>query len=97
LWLPSFPTRRSSDLSVGACCVVDCGTTITFDVVAPDGAHEGGFIVPGLRLLQDSLAARTAALAGVSAAPGSAPGRSTAEAIAHRSEEHTSELQSREN
>lgn len=66
-----------------ACCVVDCGTTITLDIVAPGGAHEGGFIVPGLRLLQDSLAARSAALAGVPAEPACEPGRSTAEAIAH--------------
>src|SRR5687768_14091782 len=46
-----------------ACCVVDCGTTITVDLVNADGRHEGGYIVPGLHLLRDSLAARSKALA----------------------------------
>jgi type III pantothenate kinase len=46
-----------------ACCVVDCGTTITVDMVAADGQHQGGYIVPGLQLLRDTLAARSKALA----------------------------------
>ncbi|MES2627320.1 MAG: type III pantothenate kinase [Pseudomonadota bacterium] len=47
----------------GACCIVDCGTTITVDLVDANGRHEGGYIVPGLQLLRDSLAARSKALA----------------------------------
>jgi type III pantothenate kinase len=46
-----------------ACCVVDCGTTITVDLINEDGEHEGGYIVPGLQLLRDSLATRSKALA----------------------------------
>ena len=47
----------------GACCVVDCGTTITLDFVNQKGQHQGGYIVPGLQLLRDTLAARSKALA----------------------------------
>lgn len=32
----------------GACCVVSAGTALTFDAVAADGRHQGGFIAPGL-------------------------------------------------
>jgi type III pantothenate kinase len=44
----------------GAVCVVDCGSAITIDFVAQDGAHRGGYIVPGLRLMASSLLANTA-------------------------------------
>jgi type III pantothenate kinase len=46
-----------------ACCIVDCGTTITVDLVNPSGQHQGGYIVPGLPLLRDALASRSKALA----------------------------------
>lgn len=35
-------------------CVVGCGTAITIDVLDGD-VHKGGYILPGLRLMQDSL------------------------------------------
>lgn len=41
------------------CCIVDCGTAITFDVVNGDGEHLGGLIVPGLNLMRSSLLERT--------------------------------------
>ncbi|MBY4676884.1 type III pantothenate kinase [Marinobacterium arenosum] len=44
----------------GACCVVDCGSAITVDYVAADGVHQGGYIMPGLRLLKESLLSNTA-------------------------------------
>jgi len=31
-------------------CVVDCGSAVTVDLIASEGVHLGGFIVPGLRL-----------------------------------------------
>lgn len=39
--------------------VADCGTAVTLDWVA-DGQHHGGWIVPGVRLMQQSLLGRTA-------------------------------------
>ncbi|MDD1622111.1 MAG: type III pantothenate kinase [Methylococcaceae bacterium] len=43
----------------GRCCVVDCGTAITVDVVDADGRHLGGLITPGLRSMKKALAADT--------------------------------------
>lgn len=43
-----------------ACCVVDCGSAITVDFIAQDGQHEGGFILPGMRVLQSALIKNTA-------------------------------------
>jgi type III pantothenate kinase len=84
--LAAFQTEK------GACCVLDCGTTITLDVVDEDGRHQGGYIVPGLHLQRDALAQRRPALlAGAQNAfitpergdNALLPGRNTAEAIGH--------------
>lgn len=66
-----------------ACCVIDCGTTITLDVVGASGQHFGGFIVPGLRLMRDALAGRSAALVVPDTQIDTAPGINTSEAITH--------------
>jgi type III pantothenate kinase len=39
----------------GAACIVDCGSAITIDVLAADGQHLGGLIVPGLALMVKAL------------------------------------------
>ena len=39
----------------GGCCAVDCGSAITVDFVLPGGRHLGGYILPGLRLMKESL------------------------------------------
>jgi type III pantothenate kinase len=36
-------------------CVVDAGTAVTIDMVSNDGEHRGGFILPGLDLMRESL------------------------------------------
>lgn len=59
----------------GACCVVDVGTAATVDAVDADGAHLGGFIVPGPLLMVRSLHTQTSDLAAHSAA--SRTGRTT--------------------
>jgi type III pantothenate kinase len=46
----------------GHCCVVDCGTAITVDVIDASGRHLGGLISPGLVSMKKALAADTAAL-----------------------------------
>ncbi|WP_151705021.1 type III pantothenate kinase [Nitrincola alkalilacustris] len=43
-----------------AFCVVDCGSAITIDFVDSVGQHEGGYILPGLRLMRESLLGNTA-------------------------------------
>ena len=42
--------------------VVDFGTATTFDVVARDGAYEGGAIAPGIVVASDALSSRAALL-----------------------------------
>ncbi len=36
-------------------CVVDFGTALTIDIISNDGFHQGGYIVPGLHLMINSL------------------------------------------
>jgi len=38
-----------------AAVVVDAGSALTVDIVNSEGVHQGGYIVPGVRLLQESL------------------------------------------
>lgn len=38
-----------------AVIVLDVGSAVTIDIVGPEGAHQGGYIVPGLRLMHQSL------------------------------------------
>ncbi|HSH49610.1 MAG TPA: type III pantothenate kinase [Halomonas sp.] len=70
----------------GGCCSVDCGSAITIDFVMPGGRHLGGFILPGLRLMKESLQLGTR---NVAIDPDSeaeellVPGRRTVEAVNH--------------
>lgn len=41
-------------------CVVDCGTAVTIDAVGLNGQHLGGFILPGLQLMNHALRHNTA-------------------------------------
>jgi type III pantothenate kinase len=50
------------DKSTSACCVLDCGSATTFDWVDDSGRHRGGYIVPGLHLMRQSLAEKARAL-----------------------------------
>lgn len=49
-------------LEGGACLVVMAGTATTVDMLDRDGRFRGGLILPGVRLMRESLAARTARL-----------------------------------
>lgn len=50
------------DLHPGACLVVMAGTATTVDLLSADGDFLGGLILPGVELMQQSLAAGTAQL-----------------------------------
>ena len=56
-WLGAVAAWR---LSGGPVIVISAGTAATVDFVDANGRHEGGHIVPGLRLLRDVLDRRTA-------------------------------------
>lgn len=68
-----------------ACCIVDCGSAITVDYVADSGQHEGGFIIPGLRLMSESLQSNTAEVLVDRSVErfGLEPGTHTSSAVAH--------------
>lgn len=44
----------------GACCVIDCGTALTIDVLSTEGVHVGGLIAPGMATMRQSLQTNTA-------------------------------------
>jgi type III pantothenate kinase len=46
----------------GACLVVNAGTATTIDVLDAEGVFQGGLILPGLALMRESLARKTAGL-----------------------------------
>jgi type III pantothenate kinase len=53
----------------GAACVVDAGTAVTFDAVDAGGAHLGGLILPGARLLAAALDRNTSGIGNTAPAP----------------------------
>ncbi len=55
-WLAMLAAWQSSP---GPLLVVDAGTALTIDAIAPDGRHCGGYILPGRRLLVSSLLGNT--------------------------------------
>lgn len=72
----------------GAVCVIDAGTTVTFDAVDAQGNHLGGLIFPGPRMVSSVLQRNTQ---GIGATPGAGArprgldvlGRETDTAVSH--------------
>ena len=48
-----------ADAAPAASLIVDAGTAATYDLLAADGQHLGGLILPGIRLMRTSLLAGT--------------------------------------
>ncbi len=80
-WLAMLSARR---IAVGPFVVIDVGTAATIDFVTDTGVHEGGHIVPGLRLMTGALFRGTAEVR-VGWSPNepvlAAPGKTTVEAV----------------
>jgi len=73
----------AAEQQVGAAVIVSCGSAITVDLLAADGKHLGGYIVPGIHLMHHSLFSGTDAVK-VAAAQGLEdlqPGRDTIDAV----------------
>lgn len=91
------PTRMGVDrwlamlaaynMANGACCVIDCGSAITVDVLADNGCHQGGFIVPGLSMQESALLSSTGRVrfdaAGKDRSMQTEPGKNTLDAVRH--------------
>ncbi|MDH5547314.1 MAG: type III pantothenate kinase [Gammaproteobacteria bacterium] len=56
-WLGLVAARAKAKANV---LVVSCGTATTLDILRKDGRHIGGYILPGLRLMQSILNENTA-------------------------------------
>ncbi len=65
--------------------VIDCGTAITVDLVRADGKHLGGYLVPGVQLMQQVLLSGTADIKQLAMDELSAcePGKNTRACIGH--------------
>jgi type III pantothenate kinase len=80
-WLAMLGARARV---TGRFCVVDAGSALTLDIVAADGAHEGGYIIPGPFLMERALLIDTGQVRFAENAEYKlCPGRSTAEAVRH--------------
>lgn len=55
-WLALIAAHRHAP---GATLIVDAGTAITYDLLLADGDHLGGLILPGVRMLRETLLAGT--------------------------------------
>lgn len=66
-WLALIAVRQHyrSANSKSATCIVDCGSAITIDVLAADGKHLGGLIIPGLNTMSKLLVDNTAGIDGI--------------------------------
>lgn len=80
-WLAMIGARERA---AGRLCVVDAGSALTVDLVAADGLHEGGYIIPGPALMERALLLDTDRVRfDDPVGYGLTPGHSTAEAVRH--------------
>ena len=67
---------------VGACIVIDAGSAITLDAVTASGQHLGGYILPGLAMMEQALLGATAEVVfDVAARESTVPGTTTQQAV----------------
>ncbi|MDZ7661249.1 type III pantothenate kinase [Thiohalophilus sp.] len=80
-WVALIAAHRLTDQHVG---VIDCGSAITVDLLRADGVHQGGYIVPGLWMMQRCLLERTGQInTAPSLSDDLAPGDSSGSCISH--------------
>ena len=51
-WLSMIASWENNQSAV---CLVSCGTALTIDLIDNNGAHQGGYIIPGIELMQKAL------------------------------------------
>ena len=56
-WCALLGAHHAADSDV---VVIDCGSAITVDIVKQSGEHVGGYILPGLSMMKESLGLHTA-------------------------------------
>lgn len=70
-------------LTRGGCAVIDAGSALTIDFLAPEGRHVGGYILPGRQMMLRSLRQDAARIAFTSDVQdrSTSPGQSTASCV----------------
>jgi type III pantothenate kinase len=68
-----------------AICIVDCGTALNVEFLSIKGAHVGGYILPGLNMMQQSLLSKTAKIEQVVNKASLEPGCDTASNVSNGS------------
>lgn len=80
-WAALLAAHRLTSHHAG---IIDCGSAITVDLLHADGGHQGGYIVPGLWMMQHCLLEHTQRIDIVPALGGQlTPGDSSAACIQH--------------
>jgi type III pantothenate kinase len=81
-WLAMVGARQRSHNPL---CVVDCGSAVTLDYIATSGHHLGGYILPGSRLMMESLIRSTCNIVMDPVCPANAitPGKDTQQSVSH--------------
>lgn len=80
-WLAMLAAFR---LAAGPCVVVDAGSALTIDLIAADGRHVGGYIIPGADLMLAALSDNTGRVRfGGESRLSDAPGVNTEECVHH--------------
>ncbi|MFP3874473.1 MAG: type III pantothenate kinase [Thiohalophilus sp.] len=80
-WAALIAAHRLTDQHVG---VIDCGSAITVDLLRADGVHQGGYVVPGLWMMQRCLLERTGQINSLpSLSDEQTPGNSSSSCISH--------------
>lgn len=83
-WLVMLGYDRSSLGFDDVVCIADCGTAVTIDLLRGDGCHLGGYIIPGVQMMQHALQSHTAKVRHEQPElEGLSPGVNTAEAVMH--------------
>lgn len=77
-WACLVAARQSFTLPA---CIIGCGTAITADVLDRFGVHEGGAIIPGLRVMEQSLVDNTNNIHHNKIGIGAGLGRTTADGV----------------
>ncbi len=78
-WLAMVAARYGRS---GPLLVIDAGTALTIDVVAADGCHQGGYILPGVQLMEEALIRETGRVRfSDTALLSTEPGQSTAQCV----------------
>lgn len=76
-WLTLLVAKASNTAAI----IIDAGTAITLDVITADGEHKGGWIAPGMKLMQESLIQRSTRLRVTEEVPNETLGTATERAI----------------